>query len=61
MTPQQGTALRMNDKFERLKNGLSGVDLGREGKLDTWGDIVGYAMLGVLLELGWYELPIDSD
>lgn len=56
--PRQGTALRMNDKFERLKNGLKGMDLGEEGFLDTWGDLMGYSVVGLLLELKWYELEI---
>ncbi len=59
--PKKGVALRMNDKFERLKNGLQGVDLGKEGFIDSFGDLVGYNAIGLMLELGWYELPIEED
>lgn len=59
--PKQGVALRMNDKFERLKNGLQGMDLGEESFTDTFGDLIGYNAVGLLLELGWYELPIKEE
>lgn len=59
--PKKGVALRMNDKFERLKNGLQGMDLGKEGFVDSFGDIVGYAAIGLLLEYGWYKLPISEE
>lgn len=61
MTPQQGTALRMNDKFERIKNGLRGVNLGKEGFIESAGDLVGYNAIIIMLELGWYELPISDE
>ena len=56
--PKKGVALRMNDKFERLKNGLQGMDLGKEGFVDSFGDLIGYSAVGLMLELGWYELQI---
>lgn len=59
--PKKGVALRMNDKFERLKNGLQGIDLGKEGFIDSFGDLIGYNAIGLLLELGWYELPIVEE
>ncbi len=65
--PTKGVALRMNDKFERLKNGLQGVDLGKEGFIDSFGDLVGYNAIGLLLKLptsdgkSWYELPIQQE
>ena len=59
--PKQGVALRMNDKFERLKNGLQGMDLGKEGFVDSFGDLIGYNAIGLMLELGWYQLPISED
>lgn len=59
--PKKGVALRMNDKFERLKNGLQGTDLGKEGFTETCGDLIGYNAIELLLELGWYELPIRED
>lgn len=59
--PKKGVALRMNDKFERLKNGLQGMDLGKEGFVDSFGDLIGYNAIGLMLELGWYELPIKEE
>ena len=59
--PKKGVALRMNDKFERLKNGLQGMDLGKEGFVDSFGDLIGYSAVGLMLELGWYELPIVGE
>ena len=59
--PRKGVALRMNDKFERLKNGLKGIDLGQEGFIDSFGDLVGYNAIGLMLELNWYTLPIGKE
>ena len=58
--PKKGVALRMNDKFERLKNGLQGVDLGSEGFVETCGDLIGYNAIEILLELDWYNIPIKE-
>ncbi len=61
MDAKQGLGLRINDKFERLKNGLKGVDLGKEGLIDTFGDLVGYSAIGIMLEMDWYELPVSDE
>ena len=61
MQPKQGLALRMNDKFERLKNGLQGKDLGAEGFIESFGDICGYAAIGIMLERNWYQIPLEED
>lgn len=61
MDAKQGLGLRMNDKFERLKNGLKGVDLGKEGFIDTFGDLVGYSAIGIMLEMDWYKLPVSDE
>lgn len=61
MDVKQGLGLRMNDKFERLKNGLKGVDLGKEGFIDTFGDLVGYSAIGIMLEMDWYKLPVSDE
>ncbi len=60
MDVKQGMALRMNDKFERLKNGLKGMDLGKEGFIETFGDLAGYSALGLMLELDWYRIPLKD-
>ena len=58
--PKKGVALRMNDKFERLKNGLQGIDLGKEGFVECFGDMMGYNAIGLMLELNWYKLQIED-
>lgn len=52
---QIGVVLRMNDKFERLWNyhvlGITPPE-GTEGNRDAWLDMLGYGLIGVLLEDG---------
>ncbi len=67
MKVEQGLLLRENDKTERIINALKGVDLGKEGLLESFGDKTGYGAIGVMLQLKtkegktWYELPISED
>ena len=37
------------------------MDLGKEGFVDSFGDLIGYSAVGLMLELGWYELPIEGN
>lgn len=60
MTPQQGAMLRENDKTERIKNGFRGINLGKEGFVESYGDKIGYSAICLMLEYGWYELPIQD-
>jgi len=66
MTVEQGLMLRENDKTERILNSFKGVDLGKEGMLESFGDKTGYAAIGMMLQLytkdgkTWYELPIEE-
>ena len=61
ITVEQGLLLRENDKTERIINALKGVDLGKEGLLESFGDKTGYGAIGVMLQLKtkdgktWYE------
>lgn len=57
----QGIFMRLWDKIMRLENHLfKGADLGKETATDTWGDVAGYGVVGVLKELGWYDLPVEK-
>lgn len=64
----QGVLIRMSDKVERLKN-LSArangpVDPGpavHESVADSWDDLVGYAIVGIMLLQGTFGLPLERD
>ena len=57
----QGLVIRMNDKLQRLISAkFKNVDLGKEGAIESYGDILGYAMLGIALEKGWFTLPLRA-
>lgn len=58
----QGLVIRMNDKIQRLISGhFKGADLGKEGTIESYGDLIGYAMLGLALEKGWFTLPLTKE
>lgn len=58
---EQGVFIRLWDKIQRLKNKLfNNADLGEETELDSWGDVSGYGIVGLLLQKGWFELPIEG-
>lgn len=67
----QGLVVRLSDKVERLLNLLgknrepsaTGGSLGRvaESLADTWLDIVGYSIIGVMWEHGTFMLPLERD
>jgi len=67
MTVEQGLMLRENDKTERILTSFTGVDLGKEGLIESFGDKAGYSEIGMMLQLKtkdgktWYELPISED
>lgn len=67
MSVEQGLLLRENDKTERIINAINGIDLGKEGMLESFGDKVGYAAIGIMLQhttkdgKTWYELPIEEE
>lgn len=57
-----GLVIRSNDKLQRLKNKyFKNVDLGEEGVIESYGDLVGYGILGIALEKGWFDLPLTKD
>ena len=54
-----GVAVRMSDKVARLANLTSkDVDAVNESLLDTWRDIVGYAVIAGMLLVGTFELHL---
>jgi len=56
-----GIMVRANDKFARLKELITkGKEAQNEPKTDTWKDIAGYAILALMLERGWFELPMGD-
>jgi hypothetical protein len=55
-----GVLVRLNDKVARLKN-LINKEATNEPKLDSWRDIAGYALIAIMLERGWFELPLKRD
>lgn len=56
-----GIILRMHDKAERIKNLARRAVPGNEPLADSWLDLVGYAIVGVMLIDGTFELPLARD
>jgi hypothetical protein len=58
-----GLAVRINDKVARLKNLLAtGYQPERSEAIeDTWLDIVGYSVVGILLLRDQFELPLTDE
>lgn len=58
---EMGILIRANDKFARLKNMiLNKMENSEEPKKDTWTDIIGYALLALMLEDGTFDLPLEK-
>jgi hypothetical protein len=54
-----GVAVRMSDKVARLVNLTSrDIDAVNESLLDTWRDIVGYAVIAGMLLVGTFTLEL---
>lgn len=70
---REGIVIRAHDKVARIKNlreraakTTSNVFIGpgtplNESIEDSWRDIVGYALIGYMLESGTFELPLAAD
>lgn len=55
-----GILVRTNDKVARLKN-LSGKDTPNNESIDdTWKDVMGYALLALMLRKGYFSLPLEE-
>jgi len=57
----QGILLRMHDKTARIKNLARREVPGNESLADSWLDLVGYAIVGVMLIDGTFERPLARD
>lgn len=60
---QQGLLIRVWDKISRLENletKTSDPQVAEESQIDTMLDIAGYATIGIMLERGWFLLPLKG-
>lgn len=59
---EMGLVVRTNDKIARLKNLIFKKREGvTEPKIDAWRDCAGYAIVALLLDKGWFTLPLKGD
>lgn len=59
---EHGVLVRLWDKIARLRNLLErGTEAKHESLLDTWADLVGYCVIGVMLDRGTFGLPLAAD
>jgi hypothetical protein len=59
---EMGVLIRSNDKFARLKNLiLNKKDAQNEPITDSWKDVAGYAIIALMLERGWFDLPLEQE
>jgi len=69
---ETGIIVRMSDKMERIKNFyhkeqaamLQGKKLPsaqNEPKIDSFTDMAGYAIIELMIDKGWFELPLNVD
>lgn len=59
---ERGLVVRINDKIERLANLLArGDGYANESIEDTLDDVVGYALIGIMLHQGTFTLPLAAD
>lgn len=57
-----GLIVRMHDKTARIRNLMSrGVDGQNESLQDSWLDVLGYALMGIMLSNGTFTLPLAAD
>lgn len=56
-----GLVVRLYDKWARAER-LTGlkVEPQNEALEDTWRDFCGYGMIGIMLERGWFTLPLED-
>ena len=59
---EQGLVVRLWDKINRLKNLVwNNTRPKNESVEDTLKDVAGYAIIGLMLRKGWFELPMKED
>jgi len=57
----EGLKVRLWDKVARLVNLADRDTIKNESLVDTKIDIVGYVVITLMLEFGWFELPLEAD
>ena len=58
----KGLVVRLWDKINRLRNLIwNSYRPKNESVVDTFIDIAGYAIIGLMLDRGWFELPMKED
>lgn len=61
LDPKLGVLIRLNDKLSRLGNLLSeNKNPQNESIRDTWADIVGYGLIGLMLQDKTFTLPLKD-
>ena len=59
---EQGLVVRLWDKINRLKNLIWNNQRPKNASVeDNLNDIAGYAIIGLMLRRGWFELPMMED
>lgn len=54
-----GLLVRVHDKIARLENlAARGVEPNNESVADNYLDVIGYCTVAMMLERGWFELPL---
>lgn len=57
-----GIIVRMNDKMARILNLASrGVEAANEPLVDSYQDMIGYSLIGLMLLAGTFTLPLGGD
>lgn len=60
--PEQGLVTREHDKLARLANLLGkSKNPNNESIEDTWKDVAGYGLIGVMIRRGIFELPLKEE
>ena len=55
-----GILVRSNDKIARLKNLMKkNLEAKNAPRQDAWRDLGGYALLAMILDRGWFTLPLE--
>ncbi|MAE49563.1 hypothetical protein CMI48_01915 [Candidatus Pacearchaeota archaeon] len=52
---KQGILIRLQEKVERLKNMIEKDIDDKESREDSWKDIIGYGIIGTMVERGGWE------
>jgi hypothetical protein len=60
--PDAGIIVRLSDKISRLANLTQNhKNPSNESLEDTWKDIVGYGLIGLMVKRGLFKLPLEAD